>query len=229
MVETAVPTRTDVPGEEIWPTQPFPYTAKGVPMQPFCATYPMIANPELAKRARPIYHPYSIKEAYIVSHGGSSFGPPAFSTKTSLLYVTGKNAAIALTVKPVGDTVRQSPDAVGHTASIAEGPQRAEEVGVPNTETVTAYHPGTGELVWQAEFPTRSSIGSAGNLATAGDLVFQGSDTGDFYGFDARSGTQLFKFTAPRSIRASPVTYQVNGKQYVAIVATNAVLTFALP
>ena len=40
MVEMAVPTQTDVPGEEIWPTQPFPYTAKGVPMQPFCETLP---------------------------------------------------------------------------------------------------------------------------------------------------------------------------------------------
>jgi hypothetical protein len=59
MVETLVPTRTDVPGEEIWPTQPFPYTAKGVPMLPFCATYPIVADPELAKRVRPIYTPYS--------------------------------------------------------------------------------------------------------------------------------------------------------------------------
>ena len=50
-----VPTMTDVPGEEIWPTQPFPYTAKGVPMQPFCATFPMTSNPELAKRARQMY------------------------------------------------------------------------------------------------------------------------------------------------------------------------------
>ena len=58
MVEMQVPTQTDVPGEEIWPTQPFPHTAKGVPMQPFCQTYPMIANPELAKRARQIYFPY---------------------------------------------------------------------------------------------------------------------------------------------------------------------------
>ena len=96
-------------------------------------------------------------------------------------------------------------------------------------ETVTAYNPATAELVWQAEYPSRSGIGSAGNLATAGDLVFQGSDTGDFYAFDARTGRQLFKHTAPRSIRSSPMTYQVGGKQYVTIVASNQVLTFGLP
>jgi PQQ-dependent dehydrogenase (methanol/ethanol family) len=229
MVETAVPTKTDVPGEEIWPTQPFPYTSKGVPMQPFCATYPIVTNPELAKRARQIYFPYSIKEPFIVSHGGSSFGSPAFSPRTNLLYVTGKNAAVSFRVNPVGNTLRQSPDSIGHTAAIAGSPERGDQVGVPNTETVTAFNPATGELAWQMEYPSRSSIGSAGNLATAGDLVFQGSDTGEFYAFDARSGEQRFKYTAPRSIRTSPLTYRANGKQFVTIVATNTVLTFGLP
>ena len=96
-------------------------------------------------------------------------------------------------------------------------------------ETVSAYHPVSGELAWQQEHPTRSGIGSAGNLATGGDLVFQGSDTGDFYAFDARSGKQLFKHTTPRGIQISPVTYAVNGKQYVTVVSANTVLTFGLP
>jgi PQQ-dependent dehydrogenase (methanol/ethanol family) len=229
MVETAVPTETDVPGEEPWPTQPIPYNAKGVPMQPFCSTFPIISQPELAKQARQMYFPYSISKLYIVSHGGSSFGSPAFSPRTGLLYVTGKNAAVALKVKPVGDTLRQSAKGVGHSDNIAEGPLRDETVGVPNMETVTAFNPATGDLAWQEEHPSRSSIGSAGNLVTAGDLVFQGSDTGDFYAIDARSGKQLLKHTVKRGIRASPITYQVNGKQYVSVVATNTVVTLALP
>jgi quinoprotein glucose dehydrogenase len=229
MVETPVPTSTDVPGEEVWPTQPFPYTSKGVPMQPFCATYPIVADPELAKRVRPLYTPYSIKEMFIVSHGGSSFGAMSFSPKTGLLYVTGKNGAVALTVKPLGDTLRQNTESLGHFANIAQGPQRSKDVGSSDTETVTAYRPETGELAWQQEHATRSSIGSSGNLVTAGDLVFQGSDTGDFYAYDARTGEQRFKYTAPRSIRASPITYRVNGRQYVATVATNTILAFGLP
>ena len=52
---------------------------------------------------------------------------------------------------------------------------------------------------------------------------------GDFVALDARSGTPLFKHTAPRGIRASPLTFQVEGKQYVSVVATNAVVTLALP
>jgi lipid A 3-O-deacylase len=46
------------------------------------------------------------------------------------LYVTGKNAAVAFTVKPVGDTLRQSPTGVGHAGNIAEGPLRDAKVGV---------------------------------------------------------------------------------------------------
>jgi quinoprotein glucose dehydrogenase len=226
IVETAVLTKTDVPGEEVWPTQPVPYTAKGVPMQPFCATYPIIADPERAKRARPMFYPYSVKEFFIVSHGGASFGSPAFSPRTGLLYVTGKNAALSFTVQVVGDTLRASPEGGGHTAVIAK---RDFDYGVTPTETVTAYNPATGELVWQEEHPSRTNIGSAGNLVTGGDVVFQGSDTGDFYALDAGSGKQLFKFTAPRSVRASPLTYRVNGKQYVTVVASSTVLTFGLP
>ena len=229
MVETAVVTRTDVPGEEVWPTQPIPYNGRGVPMEPFCATYPIVTDPALAPRARPLYYPYSTKELYIVSHGGSSWGSPAFSPRTGFLYVTAKNAAIALTVRPVGGTLRQNTESLGHFAVIAEGPQRAAQVGVPDTETVTAYDPGTGELTWQAVYPTRSSIGSAGNLTTAGDLVFQGSDTGDFYAFDARSGRQVFEYTAKRGIRASPITYKANGRQFVSVVATDTILAFGLP
>ena len=226
IVETAVLTKTDVPGEEVWPTQPVPYTAKGVPMQPFCATYPIIADQERARRARPMFYPYSVKELFIVSHGGASFGSPAFSPRTGLLYVTGKNAALSFTVQVVGDTLRPSPQGGGHTAVIA---RRDLDYGVTPTETVTAYNPGTGELVWQEEHPSRTNIGSAGNLVTGGDVVFQGSDTGDFYALDAGSGKELFKFTGQRSVRASPLTYRVNGKQYVTVVASSAVLTFGLP
>ena len=224
IVETAVRTQTDVPGEEVWPTQPIPYTAKGVPMQPFCATYPIIADPALATRARPMYYPYSMKELFIVSHGGSSWGSPAFSPRTGLIYVTGKNAALSFTVKVVGDTLRQGGD--GHLSTINT---RDLNYGVPATETVTAYNPATGELAWQEEHPSRTNIGSAGNLVTAGDVVFQGSDTGDFYALDARSGKQLLKVAGLRGVRASPLTYRVNGKQYVAVVASTTVLAFALP
>ncbi len=95
--------------------------------------------------------------------------------------------------------------------------------------TVSAYDPVTGELEWQQTAPANSPIGASGNLATAGDLVLQGTDAGELYALDARTGNELFVYQHNRPIRASPLTYQVNGKQYIAIVSTNSVLAFALP
>ena len=227
MVETVVPTETDVPGEQVWPTQPIPHTARGVPMTPFCATFVNVDDPELRKQTRQMYTPYSVVEHYIVAHGGSSFGSPSFSPRTGLIYITGKNGAVSLTVNPVGDTLEPGPDSRGHTESFEEM-SRVAPAYTPSV-TVTAYDPATGEESWQTVLPAVSSIGSSGNLVTAGDVVFQGTDSGAFYALDALSGAELFVYEAPRSIRSSPLTYQVDGKQYVSVVATTAVLTFSVP
>ena len=226
MVETVVPTDTDVPGEEVWPTQPIPYNARGVPMTPFCATYVALDDPEQAARSYQMYMPYSVEQHLIVAHGGSSFGSPAFSPRTGLLYVSGKNGAISMIVRPVGDTLEPGPDSRGHTENFEELSR------IPDYEptvTVTAYDPATGEEAWQQVLPAISPIGSSGNLVTAGDLLFQGTDSGGFYAFDAASGDQLFVADTRRPIRSSPLTYEVNGTQFVTIVATDTVLTFALP
>jgi len=225
IVETAVHTATDVPGEQVWPTQPYPYNAKGVPMTPFCATFPIVNDPEKAKRARPMFWPYSTRDFLIVSHGGSSWGSMSFSARTNLLYVTGKNAALSFTVKIVGDTLREGVGD-GHSATIAK---RDFDYGVPATETVTAYDPVSGEVVWQHEHPSKTNISSAGNLVTAGDVLFQGSDTGEFFGLDARTGRQLFKATMPRAVGSSPMTYLANGKQYVAVMAMDTIHVFGVP
>jgi PQQ-dependent dehydrogenase (methanol/ethanol family) len=225
IVETAVPTKTDVPGEQPWPTQPVPYNAKGVPLEPFCATYVIVNDPLLAKRAQPPFTPYSMNEFVLAAHGGSSWGSPSFSPRTGLLYVSAKNGATSFKVKPVGDRLRPDPGIVGHNENVGD---RAD-TGYTPTETVTAYDPATGEQMWQTVLPANSPISSTGNLVTAGDIVFQGTGPGAFYALDARSGKQLFKFMAKRRIGASPLTYQVNGKQYVAVIATDTILTFGLP
>jgi quinoprotein glucose dehydrogenase len=225
IVEMSVPTATDVPGEAPWPTQPIPYTSRGVPQQPFCATYPIVTDPELAKRARPSFQPFLVNDFIINSPGvagGSNFGPASFSPRTGLLYITGKNDAASVKVKPVGDTIERGPTPTGYFGSIAE----RGETGISVTTTLTAYNPATGQQAWYAQVPKTTNTG---NLVTAGDVIFQGIGSGDFYAFDARSGRELFKSTVKSGIRASPMTYQVDGKQYVSVVGTNTVFTFGLP
>lgn len=227
MVETVVPTETDVPGEEVWPTQPIPHNADGVPMTPLCATFVELDDPELAERSSQLYAPYWINKEIIVPHGGSSFGSPSFSPRTALVYVTGKNGAISLVVNPVGDTLEPGPDSRGHTESFSSLDRLSE--AFPPQVTVSAYDPVTGRQSWQTVLPALTAIGASGNMVTAGNLVFQGVEDGGFYALDAETGEELFQFEAPRPIRASPITYMVDGKQYVTVVATNTVITLGLP
>jgi len=224
MVETVVPTHTDVPGDQVWPTQPIPYTAQGIPQQPFCTIYPQVEDPELAKRVRPIFHPYLVNEFVITSPGnvgGANFGPPSFSPRTGFVYATGKNDAWSIKVKPVGDSIKSGKPAVGFIENIGErGP-----IGMKPNQTVAAYNPATGERTWYVDLPGTTN---AGNFVSAGDIVFQAVGT-DFYGLDARTGKQVFKATLPAPARASAVSYQSGGRQYIAIAATRAVVGYGLP
>ena len=225
IVETVVPVETDVPGESPWPTQPIPHTARGVPQVPFCATYPTVDDPALSGRVRQSFHPYQASEFVVTAPGntgGANYGGPSFSPRTGLLYVTGKNDAWSIRVKPVGDTLEPGPGFVGHFGNIEE----RGETGVTPTSALAAYDPATGEQVWYAE---SEGATNGGNLVTAGDVVFQGTGDGDFHAFDARSGERLLTHAVGRGIQASPLSYQVNGVQYVAIVATNTIEVLRLP
>src|SRR5262249_46383800 len=149
--------------------------------------------------------------------GGANFGPPSFSPRTGFLYITGKNDAFSIKVKPVGDTLKPGPGNQGHFALLAA----VGKTGGTPRPTLTAYEPVSGAQIWHREL---NGTTNAGNLVTAGDVVLQGLGNGEIDALDARSGKSLFAFTAKNGIRASPITYQVAGKQYVAIVATNSVV-----
>ena len=225
MVETLVSTETNVPGEVVYPTQPIPHNARGVPLTPFCATYLDLDDPELQAQARQMHTPYSTDEHYIVAHGGSSFGSPSFSPRTGLLYVTGKNAGVSLLVKPLGDSLKLG-EGGGHAKNFTE---ISRIPAYPLTTTLTAYEPASEKDVWQQVLPAITFGAASGSLTTAGDLVLQGTEDGGFYAFYAETGAQVFHYDAGRTIRSSPLTYEVNGTQYVAVIASNTVLAFALP
>jgi len=81
---------------------------------------------------------------------------------------------------------------------------------------VTAVNYDTGKIAWQAK-TDQPMIGGA--LATAGGLVFAGEGNGWFKAYDAKTGQVLWKFQCGAGVNAPPVTYTINGKQYVAVAA----------
>ncbi|MGE3492997.1 MAG: PQQ-binding-like beta-propeller repeat protein, partial [Vicinamibacterales bacterium] len=224
IVESAVPTTTDVPGEQPWPTQPIPYTARGVPQQPFCTIYPIVEDPELAKRVRPLFHPYLMNEYVITAPanvGGANWGSPSFSPRTGLVYASGKNAAHSLKPKLVGNTMADNPGPDNIRHPDVDGPRGP--TGYTDSMGIAAYDPGSGEQVWYTELPGTTSSGS---MVTAGDLVFQA--VGDLFALDARTGKQVFRYAGKPRLNTSPMTYRVRGRQFVALASGNAILAFGL-
>jgi len=74
----------------------------------------------------------------------------------------------------------------------------------------------TGKIAWQYTAP-QPLIGGA--LATAGNLVFMGEGNGWFDAFNAKTGKLLWRYNLGAGVNAPPITYQVNGEQYVAVAA----------
>jgi alcohol dehydrogenase (cytochrome c) len=66
-------------------------------------------------------------------------------------------------------------------------------------------------------------------MTTAGGIVFFGDDAESFEGLDAKSGAPLWHFHTGQNMHASPMSYAVRGKQYVAVASGDDVFTFALP
>ncbi|MDP8995074.1 MAG: PQQ-binding-like beta-propeller repeat protein, partial [Pseudomonadota bacterium] len=78
---------------------------------------------------------------------------------------------------------------------------------------VKAYRPdGALAWEWRYRYPIVASL-----LSTAGDILFVGTPDGLFLALDARNGTQLWQFRTGSGIHSNPVTYSVNGRQFVAV------------
>jgi quinoprotein glucose dehydrogenase len=104
-----------------------------------------------------------------------------------------------------------------------------------------AVNANTGDVAWQVPLGLNEALpggkqnvggsGSAGPIVTAGGLVFIGA-TNDrrFRAFDSKTGKELWASKLDQTVNANPLTYQgKNGKQYVAAIATDSVVVFALP
>jgi alcohol dehydrogenase (cytochrome c) len=101
--------------------------------------------------------------------------------------------------------------------------------GVPHYREVVAVRGADGTVAWRHRRPPSldEDLHLSGLTSTAGGLVF-GSDDSTFYALGARDGEPLWSFATGGRITASPVTYMVDGVQYVAVAAGRALVVFAL-
>jgi len=90
---------------------------------------------------------------------------------------------------------------------------------------VRALDAATGKLKW--EFKLLSPPWT-GLLATAGGLVFGGTEEGNFFALDAEEGKPLWDLQLGGAVKANPIAFAIDGKQYIAIAAGYALFVFGL-
>jgi len=98
----------------------------------------------------------------------------------------------------------------------------------PGLKYLRAIDISTGEIVWEAPQVGPQEANYSGVLSTAGGLVFYGETGGRFAAADAKTGKILWTFKANEPWKASPMTYEINGRQYIAVASGGNILSFAL-
>jgi len=150
-------------------------------------------------------------------NGATNWFSPSYNPDTGLFYLMALESCDLYFTKP-------KPFTQGETFY---GTGTKRPVGEDSRKILLALAPD-GKRVWQ--YPQAGSGSSwGGTLTTAGGLVFFADDAESFEAVDAETGRALWHFNTGQSFSASPMTYAVDGIQYVAICAGSDVFSFALP
>jgi len=162
------------------------------------------------------------------NQGGTNWYSPSFSPHTGLFYIPSWVNYSSVYIKAeqefeegqrfVGTSPRSSIGGLGG----ARVNTRKEDEGYG---AVRAIDPMTGDRKWEFKM---NDVTDAGVLTTASDLLFSGGREGYFYALDARNGELLWKAAVGGSVASGPMSYAVNGRQYVAISAGNSLFVYAL-
>ena len=149
--------------------------------------------------------------------GASNWMSPSYNPVTGLFYV--------VTLEQCDIIVASAKEPV--PASGFRGTGNEGIPAEPGKFYLRALDVLSGEKKWEYPMPGPARMW-AGTVSTAGGVIFAGDDDGNLVALDARSGKDLWHFSMGRNIFASPITYMVNGRQYVSIAAESDVFTFGL-
>ena len=148
--------------------------------------------------------------------GGHNWQATAYSPGTNLYYFTSTDGC-HIYYKTKQDFIE---------GQWYQGSTNATIPTAPLMGSIIAVDPASGETRWRME---TVSPPTSGLLATAGGLLFAGDREGYLMALDAASGKPLWKFQTGGTVIAPPISYLMDGKQYVAVAAGASLITFALP
>ena len=148
--------------------------------------------------------------------GAHNWNPMAFHPGTGLVYFPARNGTQMVHVPNKNWKYDANRDNVGIDENY-EGPLFDKLISMPAPlGELLAWDPVKQKAAWSAKY---SVLDGGGVLATGGNLIFQGRSDGILAAYRATDGEQVWKFNAGTGIMAPPVTYTVEGVQYVTIMA----------
>ena len=140
--------------------------------------------------------------------GTRNLNSPSYSPVTGLYYVGINNSCMDLTY--VSEEYRPGRRYGGIAARVKAVP------GYDYVGEFVAFDPITGQRAWERRFPGGAAM-SAAALSTAGGLVFGGDAERRFFALDADTGAVLWETRLNGDISGAPVTFEVDGRQYLAV------------
>jgi alcohol dehydrogenase (cytochrome c) len=139
--------------------------------------------------------------------GGKNWMPMSYSRDTGLFYVPSNEWGMDIWNEPV--TYKKGAAYLGSGFTIK--PIFEDHIG-----SLKAMDPNTGEVKW--EYKNDAPLWG-GVMSTAGGLVFTGTPEGEFKAFDAENGTELWSFQTGSGVVGQPVTWEMDGEQYVSVIS----------
>ena len=159
--------------------------------------------------------------------GATNFPPPSYDPARRLFFVTARETCAVYTPGPPKEP---PPDRV--TMTMGRGPQRVADID--SYMVLRALDASSGEKKWEVKYnPLPSARGLAfggGVLSTAAGLVFASDDEGNFRAVNATDGRVLWQTQVGASpAGAAPMTYMLDGQQWIVTAAGSTIRAFALP
>ena len=246
--ERPVPQNTTVPGEALWPTQPFPTAPPPFSRQKFTVEdlNPYILTPEereqfkqriLKARNDGPYTPIGFDDVIHMpgNQGGSNWGSTAANPDDGTVYVIGLNTPTIIRLLKAGELRRGGR---GAGEPIQEGRYVTEGFGLyptivkPPYTTLTAYDLNKGTIKWQVGLGDDLRLvgqgikgtGTAANvktslIVTATGLVFATAGDHKIHVYDSKDGNQIWETPLGAATTGAPSMYEMNGRQYLLVTA----------
>ncbi|HVV28007.1 MAG TPA: PQQ-binding-like beta-propeller repeat protein [Rhizomicrobium sp.] len=211
IVETPVPQQ---PLQKTWPTQPIP---EGDALLPLC-----INDRDGPTQVPPNYQYGCLFTPHLDfpvvqspgTGGGMDWSAIAFNPRTNLIYVGIELVNVAHIQHDTG---------LGVSVSTGFRP-----LGEKRSGKIVAFNPATHKIAWQRDNVWGLSHGN-GMLATAGGVMFIGQQDGTLLALDEADGKELWRFQTGAGVHSSPATYEINGEQYIAVLAGGSRVPYNSP